>query len=137
MRRALSLLTLPLLLLSAWDCVPMARANLQLWSRLRQRHRDAPDVGWDRFYSEMTPYLPADGRVGLVQVAAQGTPTRERQYYFIQYALAPRLVMPGADEEFVIAYGPPRAAAALVDPAKFALVRQFEDEFSLYRRMRP
>ena len=137
MRRFLTVLTLPILLLSAWDCIPMARANLQLWSRMRQRHRDAPDVGWDRFYAELFPYLPARGRVGLVQVAAPGSTARQRQQYFLQYALAPRLVMPGADEEFVIAYGPPASRASLVDPAKFTLVRLFGDEFALYRRTSP
>ena len=137
MRRLLTILTLPLLLLSAWDAVPMARANLQLWSRLRQRHREPPDTGWDRFYAEMIPYLPARGRVGLVQAATPGTPVQQRQYYFLQYALAPRLVMPGADEEFVIVYGPPAARASLLDPTKFALVKPFEDDFALYRRTRP
>jgi hypothetical protein len=137
MRRALTILSLPILLLSAWDCVPRARANLQLWSRLRQRHRDAPDVGWDRFYAELIPYLPARGRVGLVQVLPAGTTGHERQYYFLQYALAPRLVMGGADEEFVIAYGPPAARNALLDFTKFALVRPFDNEFALYRRVRP
>ena len=137
MRRALTILTLPILLLSAWDCVPKARDGLQLWSRLRQRHRDAPDTAWDRFYSGMAPYLPARGRVGLVQAATAGTPAQQRQYYFLQYALAPRLVMPGAGEEFVIAYGPSATRSTLFDSSKFALVNTFEDEFALYRRTRP
>jgi hypothetical protein len=137
MRRALTILSLPILLLSAWDCIPGARANLQLWSRLRQRHRDAPDVAWDKFYGELIPYLPARGHVGLVQVLPAGTTGHERQYYFLQYALAPRLVMPGANEEFVIAYGPPAARNVLLDSAKFALVKGFENEFALYRRVRP
>jgi hypothetical protein len=137
MRRALTVLTLPILLLSAWDCVPKARDGLQLWSRLRQRHRDAPDAGWDRFYSGMAPYLPARGRVGLVQAATAGTPAQQRQYYFLQYALAPRLVIPGAGEEFVIAYGPPATRSTLLDMTRFSLVNTFEDEFALYRRTRP
>ncbi len=137
MRRILTVVTFPILLLSAWDCVSMARANLQLWSRLRQRHREAPDVGWDRFYSGLVPYLPSRGGVGLVQAAAPGSTPRQRQLYFLQYALAPRLVMPGADEEFVIVYGPPAARASLIDPAKFTLIRPFEDEFALYRRTSP
>jgi hypothetical protein len=137
MRRLLTVVTLPILILSAWDSVPLARANLQLWSRLRQRHREAPDAGWDRFYAEMIPYLPARGNVGLVQAATPGTPAQQRQYYFLQYALAPRLVIGGTGEEFVIAYGPPAARTSLIDPAKFTLVRVFEDEFALYRRTSP
>jgi hypothetical protein len=140
MRRFLTILTLPILLLSAWDSVLLARGNLQLWSRMRQRHRGAPDVGWDRFYAGLLPYLPTRGRVGLVQVAAPGSIPRQRQQYYLQYALAPRLVMPGApgeNEEFVIVYGPPAARTALLDPSKFTLVRLFEDEFALYRRTSP
>ncbi len=134
MRRALTVLTLPLLLLSAWDCLPKARESLQLWSRLRQRHRDPPDVNWDTFYSQLTPLLPARVRVGLVQAAAPDTPAWARQYYYIQYALAPRLVVPGATEDFVIAYGPPAAWTSLLDASAFSLVKSFEGEFALYRR---
>lgn len=136
MRRALTILTLPLLLLSASDSVLKTRERLQLWSRLRDRHREAPDTGWDRYYAGMIPYLPARGRVGLVQVKAQGTIAQQREYFFLQYALAPRLVIPGADEEFVIAYGPPAAQLTLLDPSTFALVKPFDDDFALYRRMR-
>jgi hypothetical protein len=137
MRRALTVLTLPILLLSGLDCVPSIRANMHLWSRLREKHREAPDTGWDRYYRQMVPYLPERGRVGLVQVAVAGTTARARENYFLQYALAPHLVMPGSDEEFVIAYGPPAAAGSLLDPAKFSLVRSFYDDFALYRRTRP
>ena len=137
MRRALIVLAFPLLFLSAWDCVSKARDQVQLWSRLRQRQRVAPDTGWDRFYSGLALYLPTRGRVGLVQVAQPGTPVHGRQYFFLQYALAPRLVMPGADEEFVVAYGPPAARESLLDTSKFTLVKLFEDEFALYRRTRP
>jgi len=137
MRRALIVLAFPILLLSAWDCVSKARDQVQLWSRLRQRQRVAPDTGWDRFYSELALYLPTRGRVGLVQVAQPGTPVHGRQYFFLQYALTPRLVVPGADEEFVVAYGPPAAHASLLDVTKFTLVKPFEDEFALYRRTRP
>jgi hypothetical protein len=136
MRRILTLLTFPMLLLSAWDCLPVTRINLQRWSRLRERGRVAPDTDWDRSYAQAGAQLPPLARVGLVQVAQAGTPARERQYYFLQYALAPRLVMPGADEEFVIAYGPRAAAPSLLDPSAFVQVWAFEDEFALYRRSR-
>lgn len=137
MRRVLALLTFPILLLSAWDCVPATQVNLQRWSRLRERGRVAPDTDWDRSYAEIAVHLPPRARVGLVQMAPAGTPARERQYYFLQYALAPRLVMPGAGEEFVIAYGPRAAAPSLLDQNAFVQVRAFEDEFALYRRSRP
>ena len=68
MRRALTILTLPILLLSAWDSVPKTRERLALWSRMRERHRVPPDAAWDRVYAGLVPYLPPRGRVGLVQV---------------------------------------------------------------------
>lgn len=137
MRRVLTIVVVPLLLLSAWDSLPRLRDNARLWSRLRERQRQPPDVVWDQFYRQLVPYLPDTGRVGLVQVAVAGTPVRERQYYFLQYALAPRLIVPGASEEFVIAYGPPAAAASILDLTKFSLVRAFHDDFALYRRIGP
>src|ERR687897_3082928 len=115
MRRILAILTFPILFLSAWDCVPATSVNLQRWSRLRERGRVAPDTDWDRAYAEIGVHLPPRARVGLVQVEPAGTPARERQYYFLQYALAPRLVMPGAEEEFVIAHGPRAALPSLLD----------------------
>jgi hypothetical protein len=136
-RRALTLLVFPILLLSAWDAVAKTRERLALWSRMRERHRAAPDAVADRVYAGMIPYLPARGRVGLVQGLPQGTLPQQRQYYYLQYALAPRLLMPGADEEFVIAYGPAAAHAALLDTARFSLVKPFDDEFAIYRRTRP
>ena len=137
MRRILTVLTFPILLVSAWDCVPTAHVNLQRWSRLRERGRVAPDTNWDRAYAEVGIHLPPRVRVGLVQAAPAGTPAHERQYYFFQYALAPRLVIPGADEEFVIAYGPRAAQSSLLDSNTFVQVRAFEEDFALYRRSRP
>ena len=134
MLRALTALTFIPLLLSAWDCFAPAQLNVDSWSRLRSRHCAALDVGWDRFYSEVAPLVPDGQPIGLVQVAPEGTPTRERQYYFLQYALTPRLVIPGSDQEFVVVYGPAAAASSLIDVRKFAPVRTFEDEFALYRR---
>jgi hypothetical protein len=133
-RRALTILTLPILLLSAWDSVPKTRERLALWSRMRERHRVAPDAAWDRVYAGMIPYLPPRGRVGLVQVLPQGTLPQQRQYFFMQYALAPRLLVPGADDQFVLAYGPAAAHPALLDTARFSLVKLFDDEFAIYRR---
>lgn len=135
MRRVAAFLVLLVLLLPAWDCIAPARANARLWSRLRQRQRDAPDLVWDRIYTQLALYLPAVGRVGLLQVSAIGTPAQHREMFFLQYALAPRLVMPGADEDFVIVHGAAAAGAALVDPARFALVRRVDDDVALYRRI--
>ena len=134
MRRALTLLAFIPLVLSAWDTVAPTRTALESWTRLRSRHRPAPDTGWDHFYGGIAPLLPPGRPVGLVQVAQPGTPQRERQYYFLQYALAPRLIMPGPDADDVVVYGPGSAASSLIDVSRYTAVRSFEDEFTLYRR---
>ena len=132
------LLSLALLVLSARDAVTAAKIQHELWSRLRLRQRVPPDTGWDREYRALIPYLPPDDPVGLVQaLPGANTATRERHYYFLQYALAPRLILPGLEREFVVVQGAPQAAAAAIDPAVFTLVRRFGDDFALYRRTVP
>jgi hypothetical protein len=135
MRRLLTLLSLALLALSARDILATATVQYELWSRLRLRQRVPPDTGWDREYRALVPYLPPHDPIGLLQaLPGANTATRERHYYFLQYALAPRLVRPGLDREFVVVQGPPAASAAAIDPAVFTLIRRFGDDFALYRR---
>ena len=135
MRRLLSLVVLALLVLPAWDAASAASRHLELWSRLRARGRVPPDSGWDREFRALLPYLPSAQPVGLVQVfPGSNTATRERHYYFLQYALAPRLVLPGAEQEFVVVQGSAADAAGAVDAATFTLIRRFGDDFALYRR---
>ncbi len=137
MKRGATLLVMALLALPGWDCLAPTRINASRVQRLRERHREAPDTGWDHHYAQLVPYLPETGRIGLVQAAPMGTPAEQREYFFIQYALAPRLVVPGAAEEFVIASAPRAALPGLLDLSRFTLVRAVDDEFGLYRRVRP
>jgi hypothetical protein len=134
-RRLLTLLSLALLALPAGDAASAASRNYELWARMRARGRVPPDSGWDREYRALMPYLPASESIGLVQAfPGSSTATRERHYYFLQYSLAPRLVMPGVDHEFVVVQGAPADAAAAIDAAAFTLVRRFGEDFALYRR---
>jgi len=136
MRRAASILLFVLVVLPLSDAVHLTRTRLELWGKLRSRHRIAPDAEWDRYYGQLKLYLPATGRVGLVQAAAPGTIGQAREFYFLQYALAPRLILSeNASEEFVIACGPRAVMGTLVDLSKVVAVKQFEDDFTLYRRV--
>ena len=130
-----TLVAAAILLHSACAAVPRLSANWRLWSRLQQAQRPAPDVTWDRYYADLIPYLPADRSVGLVQGARAGSPAQEREYYFLQYALAPRLIEPGP-AEFVIV-SPPSIAATLPDASAYVPVRTFDTDFALMRRARP
>lgn len=134
MRRVLTLLAFIPLALSAWDVVRPTQAALDSWARLRSRHRQAPDTGWDHFYGGLAPLLTSPRPVGLVEAAPPGTSLHERHYYFLQYALAPRLVMPGVDADEVVVYAPASTASSLIDVSRYLPVQSFEDEFTLYRR---
>ena len=136
MRRFFTIITFGVLLLPAWDALASASRNSELWSRLRTRGRVAPDTGWDREYRALLPYLPAAVPIGLVQAFPGNTTARERQYYFLQYAMAPRLVIPGVEQEFVVVQGGAADADRAIDHAAFTLVQRFGDDFALYRRMR-
>jgi len=134
-RRLLTLLSLALLVLPARDAASAASRHYDLWSRMRARGRTAPDTGWDRDYRALLPYLPASQPIGLVQAfPGANTATRERHYYFLQYALSPRLVLPGTGQEFVVVQGTEASAASAIDITVFTLIRRFGDDFALYRR---
>ena len=136
MRRLLTFVLLALLGLPIADAAGAASRNYDLWSRMRARGRVPPDSGWDREYRALLPYLPASQPIGLLQaLPGANTATRERHYYFLQYAISPRLVTPGVDQEFVVVQGGPADAAAAIDPPVFRLVRRFGDDFALYRRI--
>ena len=134
MRRLFTILSLALLLLPMRDAAAGASRNNELWARLRTRGRIPPDSGWDREYRALIPYLPSAGAIGLVQALPGDTTVRERHYYFLQYALAPRLVLPGADQEFVVVQGGAADAERAIDRSAFALIHRFGDDFALYRR---
>jgi hypothetical protein len=135
-RRLFTLISLALLCLPLSDAAGAASRNAALWSRLRARGRIAPDSGWDREYRALVPYLPPAAAVGLVQALPGDTTIRERHYYFLQYALAPRLVIPGTDQEFVVVQGSAAGAERAIDGTTFALIHRFGDDFALYRRAR-
>ena len=121
-----------LLYLPASDMVPIAQWNLHTWGRLRERHRDAPDTGQDRANQALASVLPATGVVGFLN-ASTGDATRAR--YFLQYSLAPRLLVPSIDQEFVIEYGVPSATTGLSRDARFALVKEFAQDLRVFRRI--
>ena len=136
MRRATSILLLALLVLPLRDGLPFARVRLQSWEKLRARHREAPDSGWDRSYGELGLY-PAAARTRRHRSERSARDARAAARVLLpSYTLAPRLIVPGTDEEFVIMCGPASAAGSLLDLSRFVAVRQFDSDFTLYRRVR-
>ena len=108
--------------------------NLHIWQRLRAANRISPDIERDEYYRGLVPYLPVQGPIGLQNI---GPPDDGRLRFRLQYALAPRRIVPSALLEFTIERGPAASAASLAwDPA-FALVTDRGDDLRLFRRIRP
>lgn len=108
--------------------------NLHLWQRLRTEAREAPQGALDRYLRRLEPALPASGRIGLVQTGSPSPADATRTHYLLQYALAPRLIVPDACCEFLIEYGPAAPSPAQMDRA-YALVASAGPDLRLFRRM--
>jgi hypothetical protein len=132
-RRLAGALVSLFLLYPAADSVRLIRWNIHLWQRLHWRE-EAPQATFDRYLRAVEAYVPASGRIGLVLV---GLPQHEavRVRYFLQYALAPRQIVPSSDPAFVIVYGPASGESPLFDRAAFQLVKVLGDDLRVFRRL--
>ena len=95
----------------------------------------------DRQYQALTPWLPAHGTIGYLP------PLSGELYgglFVAEYALAPRIVVPGTGAEFVIVPAEatpsshPVTASVSEDPRLegFRLYRAFDTGARIYRRVR-
>jgi hypothetical protein len=135
-RRALAgcalLLALTLPLRDSWRSV---QVHVRWWLRLHNEHKVPPDLVRDAQYRQLLAYLPVGGTIGLTYTGA-GTPIdRARTHYWLQYSLAPRLLEESIDRSFVIVAGSPSTGSTLRDDPAFELLRAFDDELSVYRRV--
>jgi len=132
-RRLAGTLVSLLLLYPAADSVRLTRWNIHLWQRLRS-HKEAPQATFDRYLRAVEAYVPANGTIGLVLV---GPPQHEavRIRYFLQYALAPRQIVPSSDCAFVIVYGPVSGESPAFDAAGFQLIKAAGEELRVFRRV--
>ena len=96
----------------------------------------------DRQFQSLTSWLPARGTVGYLPPLAGEA---YGGFYVAEYALAPRIVVPGTDSEFVIVPaeavpGAHRTSTASIseDPRLegFLLYREFDTGARIYRRVR-
>lgn len=135
MRRVVAAVFALLLATSAYGAVAPVRWNLHLWQRLRTAHREAPQTSIDTFFRTVTPYIPAQGTLCLLQTASARRDEVARIHYALQYALAPRLIVLSTDCEFVILYGPTSSASSIATDPSFHLVQVFADDLRLFRRL--
>ena len=112
--------------------LPVAQWNLHIWGRLRQLSRNAPDTNQDLANRELTAFLPATGLVGFLNVSGGDA---RRVWFFLQYSLAPRTLVPSIDQEFVIEYGIPSGTPGLGGDARFALVKAITVDLRVFRRV--
>ncbi len=133
LRRVAGCLLLLLLALPASESIRHVRWNLHLWRRLQREHRPAPQIAVDRRIRGFASYLPRAGSIGLVQADAGRAADARQILFVVQYALAPRVVTPTADAEFVIVYGP--AGGPALDGGAYALVETSGSDLRLFRRV--
>jgi hypothetical protein len=121
-RSTAAAVVLLLLLLPASDLLPLTRWNWHLWTRLREAGRETPDSGVDRFNQQLAMYMPMHGAIGFVSTDPPQSPDVSRVYGFLQYSLAPRLLVRSSDFPLVILYSPGSADPALLHDPQFTLV---------------
>ncbi|MEX2661217.1 MAG: hypothetical protein WD227_04770 [Vicinamibacterales bacterium] len=136
LRRILAGLAPLLLVLPAWTSVSDTRINLNRVNRLKTAGRVAPDTGQDLEYRELLRHLPPRGRVGFLfgdPAAPPSAAQAGRRHFFLNYSLAPRLLVASADEPTVIA-GDAHARGRLLGDGRFELVADVGGGLSVFRR---
>jgi hypothetical protein len=111
---------------------------MHVWTRLRQTHRAAPDSADDATNRALIPYLPREGPIGfsVASVGARPSADQLRIEQFLQYSLAPRLLVLSTNQAFVLEYVAPDASVSLAHDPTFALVASSGDRLRLFRRVR-
>jgi hypothetical protein len=111
--------------------------SVHTWSRLRHAHRAAPDSAADAENRALVPYLPREGPIGFSvgSVAALPPDDQLRIEQFLQYSLAPRVIVLSTRPTFVVEYVAPGAPASLAHDPAFALVASSGERLRLFRRI--
>jgi hypothetical protein len=134
MRRLFSRLVPLLLILPMSASLPRIRVHLK---QLEQSGagEGGVDTRSDVQNRKIAQHLPPRGRVGFLFARPQSSDDHARAHYFMNYSLAPRLVVPSEDDETMIAYGD-EARRRLAQNPRFELVGEFGEGLSVFRRVR-
>lgn len=90
-----------------------------------------PDIaGYDKHVAEIAPTLPPFGVVGYWN-DSDGSPAEQQEYYLLQYALAPRVVVKSLAQPFVVATV--HGAQSRPPGANLELVRDFGTGLKVFR----
>jgi hypothetical protein len=130
-RHAVAACAVLMLSLPASDLVRTGQSNLRISSSLRQLGRYPPDTSRDLANRELTRFLPPTGQVGFLNVSGRDA---TQTWFFLQYSLAPRTLVPSIDHEFVIEFGA-REAAGLSGDTRFRFVKAFANDLRVFRRV--
>jgi hypothetical protein len=111
--------------------------TVHTWLRLRHARRAAPDSVVDAANRALVPYLPREGPIGfsVASVAALSSADQLRIEQFLQYSLAPRVIILSTRPTFVLECVAPGAPASLARDPSFALVASSGDRLRLFRRI--
>jgi hypothetical protein len=90
-----------------------------------------PDIAaYDKHVEEIVPTLPPSGVVGYWN-DNEGSPAEQQEYYLLQYALVPRVIVKSLTQPFVIATV--HGAQSRVPGANLELVRDFGTGLKVFR----
>jgi hypothetical protein len=131
-RVVLGFLAALLLILPAWSTLPITQLNLNRWQRLRNAGRIAPDSDFDKAFRQLRSFIPQSGLIGYRNA---GPADDHRLLYFLQYSLAPRLIVESSEFEFVIEGGPVGSATSLTHDARFQIVAEPFEQLRIFRKV--
>jgi hypothetical protein len=91
-----------------------------------------PDIGAaDKHFAEVAPTLPPSGVVGY-WTDIQGGIAEQQEYYLLQYALVPRVIVKSLAQQFVVSSV--HSAQSKIPGADLELVRDFESGLKVFRK---
>jgi hypothetical protein len=131
-RGAIGFIALAALILPVTESWSTTEINLKRWQRLQTAGRVAPDRGQDDAHRQLLVALPASGRIGFRNV---GSGDSGRLLFFLQYSLAPRLIVEPGEHEFVIETGPATSPASLTRDSRFSQTASPNEDLRLFRRV--
>jgi hypothetical protein len=134
MRAAAAPLVLLLLGFPAYELVTALRQAVSAVRPLRQMGLPAPDAATDRAYETLAASLPPAGRIGFVREPMGPAADFAASVMFLQYSLAPRLVVASWEPDVVLVQGDTTKLAATLQQHSLEMTHDLGGGWRVFRR---